>query len=396
MSSAVAINRSPSEPCLPAARERINVCQVVHGLPIGGAEVLVSRIVRELSDRHRFVIACLDQIGELGESLADEGIKVVHLGRQPGFDWRCVRRLRRLCADERIDVIHAHQYTPFAYAVASRVFGQRPPVIFTEHGRFYPDYPNLKRKVFNWLLPDKRDRFIAVGEAVRQALILNEGLPARRVEVVYNGIAPSTFQRSPAERDQVRSQLGLRNNEFAVLQVARLDTIKDHATAVRAIAVARSSYPTLKLFVVGDGPERKAIEQAIKVESMQDGVVMLGSRQDVPSLLAAADAFLLTSLSEGIPVTIIEAMAAGVPVVATAVGGVPELITDGRTGLLRPVKDAAGLGEAIVRLARNQTLRQQMASEARERVRTHFSESMMIDKYDRIIREMVGMEAPIA
>jgi L-malate glycosyltransferase len=396
MQLAVAINRSQSELDRPATRRRINVCQVVHGLPIGGAEVLVNRIVRALGDRYRFVIACLDQVGELGESLAADGVTVVNLGRRPGFDWKCVRRLQRLCAEEHIEAIHAHQYTPFAYSVATRAFGRRPPVLFTEHGRFYPDYPNLKRKIFNWLLPNRRDRFVAVGEAVRQALIHNEGLPPRRVEVVYNGVDLSAFEREASEREQIRRQLGLLGDEFVVLQVARLDTIKDHATAIRSIAAARAKCPALKFLVVGDGPERSSIEQMIASEKLGDQVVMLGSRHDVPCLLAAADAFLLTSLSEGIPVTIIEAMAAGVPVVATAGGGVPELITDNRTGLLRPVGDAAGLAEAVVRLADDEALRTRLTSGAREHVWAHFSEAEMIDHYDRILREMVAAEAPAA
>lgn len=377
-------------------RRRINVCQLVHGLPIGGAEVLVSRIVRALGDRYHIVIACLDQIGELGESLSGEGFKVVQIGRRPGFDWRCVRRLREFCADERVDVIHAHQYTPFAYAAATRAFGRRPPVLFTEHGRFYPDYPSFKRKIFNCILPGKRDRFVAVGEAVRRALIVNEGLPARRVEVVYNGVDLSTFRREPLQREVVRRQLGLHSDEFVVVQVARLDTIKDHGTAIRAVAAVRARHPGVRLLVVGDGPERNSIEQAIAAEELGDRVVMLGSRNDVPQLLAAADAFLLTSLSEGIPMTIIEAMASGVPVVATAVGGVPELIEEDRTGMLRSVGDAEGLADALVRLAESQGLRDQLAAAANERVRTRFSEAKMIDRYDHLFREMGAAEVPAA
>lgn len=396
MKSVAIISRSPSEVGRVAARRRINVCQVVHGLPIGGAEVLVSRIVRRLEDRCRFVIACLDQVGELGESLAADGVSVLNLRRRPGFDWRCVRRLRRLCEEERIEVIHAHQYTPFAYAVAMRAFGRRPPVLFTEHGRFYPDYPSLKRKIFNRLLPDKRDRFVAVGEAVRQALIKNEGLPARRVEVVYNGIDLTAYERATSAREQIRHQLGLAPDAFVVLQVARLDTIKDHKTAIRAIAAARPKCPQLKLLIVGDGPERARIKDEIASAGLDEHIMMLGTRTDVPRLLAAADAFLLTSLSEGIPVTIIEAMAAELPVVATNVGGISELISDGQTGLLRAAGDSTGLAEALRSLADDEGFRHRLTTAARRQAFTRFSEAEMIDDYGRILYEMAGAEAPAA
>jgi sugar transferase (PEP-CTERM/EpsH1 system associated) len=367
-----------------------SICQLVHGLPIGGAEVLVSRIVRSLRERYRFVIACLDEVGQFGEELAAEGVEVAQLGRRPGLDWRCVRRLGRLFADERIDVVHAHQYTPFAYGVATRAFGRRPPILFTEHGRFYPDRPSLKRKLFNRLLPGTHDRYVAVGQSVRQALIDNEGLPPGRIEIVYNGVDTSSVDDRHAVRDSVRAELGVAADEFLVLQVARLDTIKDHATALRTIALAASRHAEIRLFLAGDGPEKPSIVQSIVHLGLEGRVVPLGMRNDVRRLLAAADAFLLTSVSEGIPVTVLEAMAAGVPVVATAVGGLTEILEDGATGLLAPAGDAAALSDALVRLADDRQLRTRLAAAARCRAQADFSESRMVGRYDQIFQEMLA------
>ena len=386
---------SPQSAGAPAAGEGA-ICQLAHGLPVGGAEVLIDRFARSLRHRYRIVVACLDEIGELGEQLAADGIKVVHLGRRSGFDWRCVRRLSRLVAEERIGVIHAHQYTPFAYALATRVFGRRPPVVFTEHGRFYPDLPNFKRKVFNRLMPGPGDRFVAVGRSVRQALIDNEGLPPNRVEVIYNGVDLSTYGEQIVGRRHLRSELGIAEGEFLVLQVARLDTIKDHATAVRTIALAANRIPGIRLFLAGGGPEKSSIEHAIVRHGLDGRVVMLGQRDDVRRLLAAADAFLLTSVSEGIPMTIIEAMAAGVPVVATTVGGVPELLQNGVTGLLAPAGDAAGLADALVRLADDGDLRARLAAAAKRRALENFSEAGMIGSYDRIFQEMLAARVSVA
>ena len=373
---------------LSQSRPAMTVCQLVHGLPVGGAEVLVTRIIRRLRDRYRVIVACLDEVGQLGEELSAEGIHVVQLDRRPGFDWNCVRQLRRLLIAEHVKLIHAHQYTPFTYALATRLFGRRPPVLLTEHGRFFPDCPSLKRKWLSRLLTDSRDRFVAVGQSVRQALIDIERLPPPRVEVVCNGIDLSPWQTGNSQRTTTRAELGVSEDEFLVLQVARLDPIKEHGTAIRAIALAARRNPRIRLFIVGDGPESANIERLCT----QDGhsrVTMLGMRNDVPRLLAAADAFLLTSLSEGIPVTVLEAMAAGVPVVSTNVGGVPEIVQDGITGLLAPSRDAARLADALVRLAENPTLRAELARSARNRVERQFSEQVMIASYDRIYREML-------
>jgi glycosyltransferase involved in cell wall biosynthesis len=365
------------------------VCQLVHGFPIGGTEVLVDRLIRRLADRFDFLIACLDDIGELGEKLVADGFELHQLGRRPGFDWGCVRRLARLLDERGASVLHAHQYTPYAYGAATRLFGRRPSILFTEHGRFYPDVASRKRRWFNRFMMSRRDRLVAVGGAVRQALIANEGMPAQRIEIVYNGVSPSPAALSAAERAATRDQLGAAADEFLILQVARLDPIKDHGTALRAFALAAESVSRLRLVLVGDGPERGAIEQAIAAHRLGDRVTMLGQRRDVPTLLAAADAFLLTSVSEGIPVTIIEAMRAGLPVASTNVGGVPEVIEHGDTGWLAPAGDAEQLAAGLVRLATDASLRIQFAERGARRVAERFSESQMMGSYERIYGELL-------
>src|SRR5262245_56225881 len=149
------------------------VCQLLHTLNVGGAEVLAARLARRLRDRCRFHFVCLDEKGTLGEGLEAEGFPVTVLGRRPGLDWRCAWRLGRLLRAQGVEVVHAHQYTPFSYALLARWVSRRYPVLFTEHGRHQPDHPRRKRILFNRLMLRRRDRVVAVGEAVRQALIVN-------------------------------------------------------------------------------------------------------------------------------------------------------------------------------------------------------------------------------
>jgi glycosyltransferase involved in cell wall biosynthesis len=228
-----------------------------------------------------------------------------------------------------------------------------------------------------------------VGEAVREALIANEGIPAGRVGVVYNGIDLKRFSLRHAERNELRRELGLGPGTLAVIQVARLDYLKDHVTAIRTVGRVVRQIPDVRLLLVGEGPERPAIEAQVEQVGLTEQVRFLGLRKDVERLLQAADLFLLTSISEGIPLTVIEAMAAGLPVVSTRVGGVPEVVEDGMTGLLAPSRDDEALALAILKLAADPTLRTRLGYVGRERACSSFSESQMADRYRALYEEML-------
>lgn len=367
------------------------ILQLLHGMSVGGAEVLAARLARRLQGRYRFVFGCLDHVGELGEELIAEGFPVVVLNRGEGFDWGCTRRLRTLIRDERVDLIHAHQYTPFSYSLLSRFPFMRRPVLFTEHGRFHPDFPRRKRILFNRAMLRKRDRVIAVGEAVRQALIDNEGIPGRRVEVIYNGINLDRFEALDDEqRNATRQELGLRDEDFVAVIVGRLDYLKDHLTAVRTAERMSKSVDRFRLLFVGEGPERPKIEAAIAERGLQDTVTLLGTRHDVPQLFNASDVCLLTSISEGIPLTLIEGMAAGLPVVSTDVGGVAEVVLNHETGLLSPAKDDTSLAGHLQLLAKSPELGKQLGAAGRQRAHDVFAESTMHDQYCRHFDEMAA------
>ena len=365
------------------------VCQLLHGLRVGGAEVLVARLARRLRDGYRFHFVCLDERGTLGDELRAEGFAVEVLGRKAGLDWRLPLRLARLLARQRTALVHAHQYTPFFYALAARLLYQRPPVLFTEHGRWLPDYPRRKRIVANRLLLQRRDRVVGVGAALRQALIVNEGIPARRVGVVYNGIDLAPHVRPAADRASVRREMQVSDDDCVLIQVARLVPIKDHLTALRAVKLAAAHLPRLRLVVVGEGPEEAALRAFIAENGLAEQVRLLGLRSDVARLLPAADMFLLTSSNEGIPLTVIEAMAAGLPVVSTDVGGVAEVVKAGQTGLLAPAGDPAAIARHILQLAADAELRKRLGNAGRERAFALFAEEKMLAAYDRLYREML-------
>src|SRR4029079_1819673 len=206
--------------------ERPVICQVLHTLHVGGGEILARAFALENEPDFRPVFALLDDLGSLGQELREADYSVEVIGRRPGFDLGCVRRLRAYFRTNRVSLIHAHQYGQLFYSALARWPAARIPVLFTEHGRDYPDFRRWKRVLANRFMLRSCDRFIAVGECVRQSLIAHEGLPPNRVEVIYNGTDLAAYDPNRNQRRAVRQELGLAMDDLIIMQVARLNHLK--------------------------------------------------------------------------------------------------------------------------------------------------------------------------
>ncbi|MCE9592147.1 MAG: glycosyltransferase [Planctomycetes bacterium] len=380
------------------------IAHVLHRLYLAGAEVLAADLSRRLRDRFDFVFFCLDGVGPLGETLRGEGFGVVNLSRKPGVDLSVARRIRAEAKARGVRLFHAHQYTPMFYAAMSRLPPaawlprRRPRILFTEHGRHYPDVRSPKRVFANRLLlsgdPDW-DRVTAVGAFVKQALVNNEGLAADRVEVIYNGIDPSRFGMADHEatRATIRAELGLSPTRPVLLQVARFHPVKDHATALHALAHVVRDWGATQgekpvLLLAGDGEKRGELEAMARSLNIADDMRFIGVRDDVPALMAAADVFVLSSLSEGISVTLLEAMGCGLPIATTDVGGNGEVVIHGETGLLSPRADPRKLADNLLMFLRDPALRRLMGDAGRKRLLTRFTQERMHARYAESYEEM--------
>jgi len=275
---------------------RLRVTHVLHSLVVAGAEMLVHQLVRRLGDGFDFSVLLLDDIGPLGEDLRARGIPVEVLGRRPGVDVGLGRRLGSALRQRRTDVVHAHQYTPWFYAGLGAAWGLgRPRLLFTEHGRHYPDVRRPKRVAFNRLLTPVTDGLVAVSGFVRDCLRDNEGLPQDRIRVLYNGIEPERFD-AQTDRVALRAELGVGPEDPVVGIAARFAPVKDHATLLRAFARVRHALPAAKLVLAGDGPLREDLERQAAEAGIAEAVRFLGVRGDVPALLKTWDVFCLSSL----------------------------------------------------------------------------------------------------
>jgi glycosyltransferase involved in cell wall biosynthesis len=360
----------------------IRIGFVLHVMQVAGAEMLVADIIRRLRGRLAPVVFCLDAVGQLGEQMRAEGIDVVDLGRQPGLDVATARRLAREVRERRIEVMHAHQYTPFFYTALARVIARRPiHVIFTEHGRHYPDIVSGRRRLVNRLaLTRLADEITGVCRFSTDSLARVDGFATGRMSVVHNGVDHHRYEQLLDPSD-AKARSGVLPGRRYLLCAARFHPVKGHTMLVRAFAGVAPQVPDVDLLLAGDGPERQAIEALVGSMGVVDRVRFLGVRSDVPTLLQASDAFALTSVSEAASLTVMEAMASAVPVVTTAVGGNPELLRDGVDGLLVPRGDHVAMANALLRVLTDADARHRMGQSARARILEQFRLEQAVDAY---------------
>lgn len=371
----------------PAVRVGPQVMQVVLSLSPGGTERLVIELSKRLHGAHGMHVCCLDAPGAWADELTALGISVTALGRRPGFSPAVGRQIARTAAMHGATVLHCHQYSPFVYGTLARLW--RPmDVVFTEHGRFSDAPPSMKRQVANRLLSRVPSRVFSVSDDLRVHLT-REGFPERQVQVILNGI-PMSATPLPAARREARMRLGLEPEHVVIGSVARLDPVKDFRTLVRAFDDVHRVLPHSRLVIIGDGPERDRLEGEIARMGLTDSVILTGLRQDVPSLLPALDIFANSSIFEGVSLTVLEAMAAAVPVVATRVGGTPEVVVDGETGRLVPARDVQAMAEALLSIATDAGTAARLAAGGRRRAERHFSIERMVDQYAAVYRDSGG------
>ena len=373
----------------PAPARPLRILHVLHGLRRAGAEQLVYEQALANPDTLHVGALCLDELGPLADELQALGSDVYCTGRTPGRDMTQPRKIAQIIAGFRPDILQAHQYTPFFYGSLGWRKAKLGRLIFTEHGRHFPDVVGFKRRLANRLFFARLPaRITAVCEFTQRALVENERMPPDRIDVIYNGVDPSRFE-NPRPRNETRRELGLDPGTPVAIYVGRFCSVKGHPTALRAFAHVCKADDRAVLLLAGDGPDRADLEALAAELGIIDRVRFLGIRRDVPDLLAAADVKLLTSLCEAHSVAILEAMAVRLPVVATDVGGNAETVLHEQTGLLAPRNEAPALAEHLLRLFQNPDLRTRMGEAARIRVEEKFLRSDMHKRYLSLYHDLL-------
>lgn len=362
------------------------VLHVILSLQPGGAERLVIELCQRLAGEVRSAVCCLDEAGAWAAELSDAGIEVITLGRRPGFRPSLARRVARIASGLNARVLHCHQYSAFVYGTLAQVARPGLRVIVTEHGRLDAAPAGRRRQVANRLLNLLPGQVFAVSTELRARLI-EEGFPAGRVHVTHNGVDPGP-EASRERRARARNSLGLDGNELVIGAAGRLHKVKDYATLISALGALRRQGVPARLVILGDGPDKEELAGCVRARGLDEVVLLPGYRADVRDLLPAFDVFVNSSVYEGVSLTLLEAMAASLPVIATRVGGTPEVVDDGVTGLLIPPASATALEGAARSLLSNVRQREIFGRNGRARVVRHFGLDAMVRQYADVYRQL--------
>lgn len=366
------------------------VLHLLDNLNIGGTERNAVRVLGELHRRGHPVQLAVFRGGPLEADLEKSGIPVhripVSSFYSPAF-LREARGLTRFTRQEGIRLLHAHDRYSNIFAAAAGVLGLAIPTVASKRWDGRGD-PWSMRAASRFALR-AATRVLVNSEAVAETALRDEGVRASRIRVIPNFVDDVLFETpTPGLRDEMRRELGIRPEQPVIVCVANLRPVKNHQLLLEVLVAVRTSFPEVRLVLVGDGPSSDALKRRAGEMHLQREVLFLGQQSDAWRFHAAGDLSVLASVSEGFPNALVEAQALGVPVVATAVGGVGEAVLDQRTGLLVPEGDAAAMRDAILGLLRDPGRGHAMGLAAREATRRYSRESVMTRLLD-LYRELV-------
>lgn len=353
----------------------------------GGAEVLLLQLSEELRGRGCTIVPVLPAVGVgwLGARFAEKGFEVETFSIRGPLDPACLWGLARTLRRKKVDLVHSHEFTMSVYGAAAAKLVRRPHVL-TMHAKQGMTDHLRRRLALRWAFRNSV-RAVAVSDDTRTHLESELGLAPAAITTVRNGIPLRT-----GARERLRSELGLAPDCILLLAVGNLQPRKGHRVLLRALAAIRAHRPELPwhLAIAGRGQEAASLAAFAADAGLADRVALLGHREDVPDLHAAADVFVMPSLWEGLPLALLEAMAAGTAVVASAVSGIPEAVTFGVHGLLVPPGDDKGLEQALEIVLTDHQLRRQLGAAARRRARSEFTLTRMADDYQRIYEDALA------
>lgn len=368
------------------------IMHVIETLDMGGAENVVANIVNHTSDDFEPIICCVKHSGPVAKSVGQE-IEIIELGKGEGNDLMLPFRMAALFHERQIHVVQIHNWGAFCETVVGAVLAQVPRIFQMSHGGLISYPPGTKMRFLKEKFRHGAERFlsnwvngiIAVSDKVRDEIIAAIGIPAEKVTVIHNGVNVSVA--IAGGMDKKRIELGIKPEDNVIGSIGRLAVGKNFKYVLECFAdLQKQIRGDLKYILIGDGQERQNLETMVKGMSLEKNVFILGERTDARDWLGAMDVFVVPSLYEGVSIAILEAMAEKRPVVALRVGGNPEVVLHGETGLLVDKDDREGFIKAIADLLKDHRLRKAMGEKAYAVVEEKYAMPEVIEKYEALYR----------
>jgi glycosyltransferase involved in cell wall biosynthesis len=368
-------------------RETTDVLYLAHAFNIGGAEEMVFTLARRLPPRFAPRVCCITTAGPIGQEMQRAGITVDVLGLNPGLRRpHDVWRLRNYLARTKAQIVHTFLLTASLYGRFAAVLAGVPVVIGTEVNV----YQNKRRShaLAERVLMRGTDCVVVSAESVREFYIDQVHADPARVRVIYNAVDWAALETS-VPRANVRADIGVPEDAHVISIIARLTPQKAHAVLFEALALT-PRLATAHLVVVGDGELRESLLQRVETLGLPARVHFVGPRRDLGNLLAASDVFVMPSFWEGLPLSMVLAMGAGLPVVATRVAGIPEVVRDNVSGLLVEPGNVTQLGNALASLVDDRALRARLGAAAREFVRPRFGADTYVEAVSELYDSLLA------
>ena len=372
------------------------IAHVIHHFGVGGLENGMANLINRIpADRYRHAVICLDGYTDFRKRIERNDVEFYDLGKQPGHDLGLYRRLWRLLRKLRPDIVHTRnlaalegQFVAALAGVGARIHSEHGRDVFDLHGR------NRKYNMLRKLARPLVHRYIALSQDLRGWLVQTVGVPSERIVQIYNGVDSTRFHPREGERCSIGPPGFLRGGEIVIGSVGRMAEVKDFPGLTRAflrlLELAPEAHARARLVIVGEGAARATCLALLKQAQAEQLAWLPGSRNDVAQIMSQFDLFVLSSLGEGISNTILEAMACGLPVVATAVGGNGELVDAGVTGALVPPADPEAMAQALLKYYRDSARVRAHGAAGRAKIETQFSMTSMVSGYLGVYDAVLG------
>lgn len=361
----------------------LKILHLVISFETGGLERFVIDLIAANNNKFDQSVVCLEHPGELAVQCK---VEVASLNMPIGLHLSVAWDLARIVREKKIDIIHTHNEKAQLYGGLAGLLS-KVPVVHTKHGKNNLDWRSVTR---NNIAARLCRKIVAVSRDAALECVRDEKIPADKVLTILNGVDTERYFPG-TNKQELKKNLGFGKETLVIGIVARLAQVKDHATLLKACKILFESNHSLKLLVVGDGQLRGNLEQLAQSLGIIKQVDFTGMREDIPNLMRAMDVFVLSSVSEGISLTLLEAMACCLPVVATEVGGNPEVVVDGVTGFLVPSQQPEVLASKLSTLIIDPELRKKMGAAGQQRVLDCFSLSTTAEKYRDMYSNLVGL-----
>lgn len=318
--------------------------------------------------------------GKLSEEFIKMNVPVYTVPKKRNLDWTLPFRLAKLFKKTNVDIVHTHNPSVWLYGgIAAKIAGI--PLIHTEHTS--SDYNAVRWGRIERFLSFFTQKITSVSESVAEFMIENEGISRKIVQVIHNGVKSEDYDIA-VNRKNKRNDLGLAENDFVFINVARFYPNKDHSTLLRSFSLMLKKNPGCKLLLAGDGPLKESAIKEAAAYGLNGNVKFLGNRRDISEILKVSDVFVLSSIKEGLPIVILEAMASGLPVIATRVDGNTEVVNHDETGFIVPASDPNALSEMMIHVQLDKKKSVEMGQKGRQRVKKYFTFEKMVGEYRKL------------